>query len=215
MAAADASDYLGDLTPCTSFDEVQVICQIIGRRLRASRPAAGGAAHALGGSEDGRASLYGDGLVGLWMDGSAADGQHPLVSSLLLVVIIRRLQRTGGTSPDRPSAKKDRQKGRRQEVGQEVQQARSEEVRQEVRKEGYQEGGTEAFRPEERQEIGKKVGPEEFSPGRQARQVRGPQGIGQDRISSAGKERGPAALTAGQLLDSSRAIAAAQLISAM
>jgi len=153
------------------------------------------------------------------MDGSAADGQHPLVSSLLLVVIIRRLQRTGGTSPDRPSAKKDRQKGRRQEVGQEVQQARSEEVRQEVRqevrKEGYQEGGTEAFRPEERQEIGKKVGPEEFSPGRQARQVRGPQGIGQDRISSAGKERGPAALTAGQLLDSSRAIAAAQVVSAM
>jgi hypothetical protein len=39
-------------------------------------PAAGGAAYAFGRSEDGRASLYGDGLVRLWMDGPAADGQY-------------------------------------------------------------------------------------------------------------------------------------------
>jgi hypothetical protein len=43
------------------------------RRTRASRPAAGCAASAIGGSEDGRASLYGDGLVRVGLDGPAAD----------------------------------------------------------------------------------------------------------------------------------------------
>src|SRR5438094_287995 len=47
------------------------------RRARASRPAAGYAASAFGGSEDGRTSLYGDGLVRLWMDGSPARGANP------------------------------------------------------------------------------------------------------------------------------------------
>lgn len=37
--------------PCTSVDEVHVICLFLGRRGRASRPSAGGAAHAFGGSE--------------------------------------------------------------------------------------------------------------------------------------------------------------------
>jgi hypothetical protein len=52
--------------------------QFNGRRVSAPRPAAGGAAHAFGGSEDGRTSLYGDGLVGLWVDGSAAFGEQSL-----------------------------------------------------------------------------------------------------------------------------------------
>ena len=67
--------------PCTSVEDVHVICLLHGRRGRASRPAAGCAAHAFGGSEDGRASLYGDGLVRLGMDGSAADGEHPVFSA--------------------------------------------------------------------------------------------------------------------------------------
>jgi hypothetical protein len=37
--------------PCTSVHEVHVICLFHGRRGRASRPSAGGAAHAFGGSE--------------------------------------------------------------------------------------------------------------------------------------------------------------------
>jgi len=62
--------------PCTRVEDVQVIsCPY--RRARASRPAAGYAASAFGGSEDGRTSLYGDGLVRLWMDGSAARGASP------------------------------------------------------------------------------------------------------------------------------------------
>jgi hypothetical protein len=61
-----------------------------GGRGRALIPAAGGAAHAFGGSEDGRASLYGDGLVRLWLDGSAADGEHPRFDSQLENLIVRR-----------------------------------------------------------------------------------------------------------------------------
>jgi hypothetical protein len=64
-----------------------------GRRVSASIPAAGGAAHAFGGSEDGRASLYGDGLVRLGMDGPAAHGEHPLSYSRLDASLIWR----GGT----------------------------------------------------------------------------------------------------------------------
>jgi hypothetical protein len=96
------------------------------------------------------------------MDGSAADGEHPLFSSLLLVVVIRRLHRTGGTCPARPSAKKDGQEGQRQEVSQEIEQASQE---------GRQEGGTEVFCQEVRQEIGK----EEQSARRQAWKISGPE----------------------------------------
>ena len=60
--------------PCRRLEEVQVISETLHRRTRASRPAAGCAASAIGGSEDGRASLYGDGLVRVGVDGPAADG---------------------------------------------------------------------------------------------------------------------------------------------
>ncbi|HEY5939550.1 MAG TPA: hypothetical protein VIT87_01935 [Gemmatimonadales bacterium] len=74
------------------------------------------------------------------MDGSAADGEDPFFSAvLLLTVVIQRLQRAGGPSPE-----KDREENGYQEVGQ--------EVRQESGEEGRQEGGKigEAFGSQER-----------------------------------------------------------------
>ena len=139
------------------------------------------------------------------MDGSAADGEHPSFSSLLHAVVIRRLHRAGGTCPDRTSAKKGGQEGQRQKVGQ--------EVRQEIREEGRQEGGTAVFRQEGCQEVSEEVGQEERPAGSQAREIR-PEGFGQIRIPAA-SEKGRAALAVDQLLESSRAMAAAQLINAM
>src|SRR5580765_5194547 len=72
-----------------------------GRRVRASKPAAGRAAPALGGSEDGRASLHGDGLVRLWLDGSAANGEHAGSHSRLDAFI--RLRRFIQCPPVRPA----------------------------------------------------------------------------------------------------------------
>lgn len=84
-------------TPQRRLAEAMRMCKLYvlftRRRVRASRPAAGGAAPALGGSYDGRASLYGDGLVRLWLDGSAANGAHAGSHSRLDAGFIRRLQR--------------------------------------------------------------------------------------------------------------------------
>ena len=97
------------------------------------------------------------------MDGSAADGEHPFFSALLLIVtvVLRRLQRAGDPYQDGPSAEKVRQEDGYEEVGQEVQ------VPQENSKEGWQEGGPEILRQENRQKISSLIGQEK----RQAREI--------------------------------------------
>src|SRR5690348_13358104 len=61
--------------PCTRHQDVHVISSGIPPSIGACAfPRDGCAASAIGGSEDGRASLYGDGLVRLRLDGSAAHG---------------------------------------------------------------------------------------------------------------------------------------------
>ncbi len=116
---------------------------LTGGRGRAWKPAAGSAAHAFGGSEDGRASLYGDGLVRLWLDGSAADGEYPF-GSHLETFIVRRLQRArGDSSPHHPAAEKDRQEVVLPEVRKEIAGKSLEEISQEGRQEGGQKGCSE------------------------------------------------------------------------
>jgi hypothetical protein len=109
------------------------------------------------------------------MDGSAADGEHPFFSALLLAIEIRRLQRAGRPSQDGPSAEKDRQ-----EVGQEIDQ----EIRPEQGQEGRQEGRPEILRQEDCQKISSQIDQEKRPKDRQAWQI-GPE---------AGKERRPEAL---------------------
>jgi hypothetical protein len=126
-----------------------------GRRERASTPAAGDAAYAFGGSEDGRASLYGDGLVRLWMDGPPADGENPLPESLFDTVFLWRLRRAiADPRPALPPAEQAPQ-----EDGQEISQAREQEVRAEGSQEGRPQVGEtsreirQAGRPEIQQEV--------------------------------------------------------------
>jgi hypothetical protein len=116
-----------------------------GRRVRASKPAAGSAAPALGGSYDGRASLHGDGLVRLWLDGSAANGEHAGSHSRLHAGFIR-LRRVKVQSPRKIRSAES-------QGGQEVEPRFCEEVlRAQARKEIRQEG-----RKEEHQEISQEV----------------------------------------------------------
>src|SRR4051812_27119440 len=100
-----------------------------------------------GGSEDGRASLYGDGLVRLWVDGPAADGEYA-GSEFLIDTFLRRLQRVfrGKPHQTRPPAEEGLQKvDQRKKIGEKIiQQAR------------HQKGG-EAGSQEERQKIGQEV----------------------------------------------------------
>ena len=142
------------------------------------------------------------------MDGSAADGEHPVLGPLLHAVIIQRLRRTTGTSKTRPPPEKGCQEGRGQAVGQEI----GQEIGQEVRSKGRPEVGPEVYRQENGQALHQKEHPAQ----RQAREIRCPQGVGQIRIAEASQEgRAAAALTADQPPESSRARAAAQLIRAM
>ena len=128
----------------------------IGGRVRASKPAAGSAAPALGGSEDGRASLHGDGLVRLWMDGSTANGEHAGSHSRLDAFI--RLRRFIHCPPARPAESQTGQEGQPQ-LGQEVDLA---EARQEGRKEEHQEIGQEV-RQEGQAEFGPQERPESLA----------------------------------------------------
>jgi hypothetical protein len=160
-----------------------------GGRGRASKPAAGGAAHALGGSEDGRASLHGDGLVRLWLDGSAADGEHPRSGSKLETLLLRRIQRAGANPRQTfPPAAEGGQENRPQ-VGEKI--ARIEEVCPQGRQEGSPTGGQEE-RPEIHQEVGPSAGQEERQKDGETGAVVSPQ------ASQEGAGR-PAALASDQL----------------
>ena len=121
---------------------------------RASPPAAGCAASAFGGSEDGRASLYGDGLVRLRVDGSAADRRPPRPPPrprrhAQLPLVQRRsshARRAGRPPPAKPAKKaakpaagrrpSKRPRRRRRSPAKKSAKKRGQEERQEVGEEG-------------------------------------------------------------------------------
>ena len=140
-------------TPQQRLAEAMRMCKLYvlftGRRVRASKPAAGNAAPALGGSQDGRASLYGDGLVRLWLDGSAANGEHAGSHSRLHASFIR-LRGAGsqvGKKVEPRLCEKVLLAEARQEIHQKVRQEERQEISQEVRQEGRAEFGSQE-RPE-------------------------------------------------------------------
>jgi hypothetical protein len=151
-------------TPQQRLAEAMRMCKLYvlftGRRVRASKPAAGSAAPALGGSQDGRASLYGDGLVRLWLDGSAANGEHAGSHSRLHAGFIRLRRviiqcpgqvRSAESQVGQKVEPRLREKvllaEARQEIHQKVRQEERQEISQEVRQEGRAEFGSQE-RPE-------------------------------------------------------------------
>ena len=150
-------------TPQQRLAEAMRMCKLYvlftERRVRASKPAAGSAAPALGGSQDGRASLHGDGLVRLWLDGSAANGEHAGSHSRLHAgfIRLRRVIQCPGQIRSAESQVGQKVEPRlcekvllaeaRQEIRQKVRQEEHQEISEEVRQEGRAELGSQA-RPE-------------------------------------------------------------------
>ena len=154
---------------CRSPEDVQVICPVHRQALARLATGGGWRRTAMGGSEDGRASLYGDGLVRLWMDGSPAHrepaGTHPRPTPASTPAVgtgAARGRLPTGRPPRRPpgkTAKRPRQEGRQAPAKKAAKKTPKKAAKKSTKKaarKGCQEGRPEAGPQEGRETSGRK-----------------------------------------------------------